>query len=153
MFRIACALAFLVFVFSNISQAQVDNTPTLEIRIEGIKGDKKGEIGVAVFKSRKGFPIHIEHAYETKWDKVSKGEAVINTVFDTLPAGEYAVSVIHDVNGNRMLERSMLGFPEEGVGFSNDQKVKLSAPEFKDCKFMLADGEHKKIVITLDYRE
>ena len=151
--RIVLAIVLLVVVFSSVTQAQDAVAPKLEVRVEGIKSDKGGELGVAVFNSRTGYPIHIEHAYEAEWVEVQKRMETVDTVFDSLPAGEYAVSVLHDVNGNRILERSRLGFPKEGVGFSNDQKVRLSAPKFDKCKFTLSEGENKKIVIQLDYRE
>lgn len=50
------------------------------------------------------------------------------------------------------MDRSTLGFPKEGVGFSNDQKVVLSAPKFHKAKFLLQEGENKEIIIQLDYR-
>ena len=102
---------------------------------------------------QKGYPTHLQHAYEAEWVELRKGQKAIEVEFEGIPFGEYAVSVFHDENGNRRLERSMLGFPEEGVGFSNDQKVKLSAPKFKKSKFKLSEGKNKKIVINLDYRE
>ena len=151
--RIILAIVLLVVVFSSVTQAQDVVAPTLEVRVEGIRSDKGGELGLAVFNSRTGYPIHIEHAYEAEWFKLQVGMGAVDAVFDSLPAGEYAVSVVHDVNGNRLLERSKLGFPKEGVGFSNDQKVRLSAPKFDKCKFTLSEGENKKIVIQLDYRE
>ena len=153
MLRIILTIALLVVVFSSVTQAQDAVAPTLEVRVEGIRGDKGGELGVAVFNSRTGYPVHIGHAYEAEWFKLQKGMGAVDSVFDSLPAGEYAVSVFHDVNGNRILERSRLGFPKEGVGFSNDQKVRMSAPKFDKCKFTLSEGGNKKIVIQLDYRE
>lgn len=134
-------------------ESQAGENPTLTVRVEGIQQGKKGEVGVAVFSSRKGYPIHIEHSYETSWIPVEGGKDALDFTFDSLPAGEYAVSVLHDENGNRALERSTLGFPKEGVGFSNDQKVKLSAPKFEKCKFPLQPGENKKMAVTLEYRD
>ena len=152
-FRITFIAAFWIVIFSAVAQAQDEKIPILEVRVEGTRTAKKGEVGVAVFNSRLGYPTHLEHAYETEWTGVQEGKEAVETVFDSLPAGEYAVSVLHDENGNRSLERSKLGFPKEGVAFSNDQKVKLSAPKFDKCKFHLSLGENKKIIVRLDYRE
>lgn len=126
--------------------------PVLQVRVQGIKG-AKGEIGIAVFNSPTGYPIHIEHAYENEWIPVKEGVDAVEAEFDSLPPGQYAVSVLHDENGNRKLERTAVGFPKEGVGFSNDQKVTLKAPGYKKSKFELGAGQTKKIVITLDYRK
>ena len=124
---------------------------SLKVKVEGI-GAYGGEIGVGLFKSKLGYPIHLEHVYEAEWTPVEAGKDSIDAVFDAIPAGDYAVSVLHDENGNRQVDRSAVGFPKEGVGFSNEQKVTLKAPGFDKSKFSLSPGENKGIVIRLDYR-
>lgn len=124
----------------------------LQVRVAGIR-NSKGYLGVALFQSKKGYPTHLEHAYEVKWVELKSAKESLQVVFEGVPAGDSAVSVIHDENMTYKLERSTLGFPLEGVGFSNDQKVKLSAPSFDSCKFPLANGQSKSILITVDYRE
>lgn len=147
-------LILILFVLGlcPLVQAAGEEGATLSVRVEQIQ-DRKGEVGIAVFQNKKGYPTHIEHAYEPAWIPQEKGKVSVDHTFEGLPAGDWAVSVLHDENGNRKMERSTLGFPEEGVGFSNDQKVKMSAPDFDDCKFPLAEGETKSIVIKLDYRD
>jgi len=155
MFRFLLILSLFTFSLIPLNprgEAAEDAGATLEVRVEGVM-ERSGEVGIALFENKKGFPTHIEHSYEPAWILLEKGMKTAGHTFEGLPAGDYAVSVLHDENGNRRLERSVLGFPEEGVGFSNDQKVKLSAPDFDDCKFDLTEGEHKKILIRLDYRE
>jgi uncharacterized protein (DUF2141 family) len=120
--------------------------------VDGIK-DLRGEIGVAVWNSKLGYPTHLEHAYEAEWIPVKAGGTVVVAVFATMPAGEYAVSVVHDTNRNRKVDRGFFGLPKEGVGFSNDQKVVMSAPRYDKSKFPLVAGENKTIVIKLDYRD
>lgn len=147
-------LLVMVFVMmcSHFAQAQEVDYASLEVRVEGIR-NHQGEVGVALFNSPKGYPVHIEHAYEVEWVLLQAGQTAIDAAFEGVPSGEYAVSVFHDENGTRKLERNTLGFPKEGVGFSNDQQVILSAPKFSKSKFMLAEGEHKPIVIKLEYRD
>ncbi|HEY4250958.1 MAG TPA: DUF2141 domain-containing protein [Roseomonas sp.] len=48
--------------------------------------------------------------------------------------GDYAVSVFHDENRDHVLNRSFLGLPEEGFGFSNDAPVRLGPPSFGDAR-------------------
>lgn len=144
---------FFLLPFSNAEAAEDDDSATLQVRVEGVKSEKKGELGIALFENKKGYPTHIEHAYEPAWIPLKSEMTSVEHVFDGLAAGDYAVSVLHDENGDRKMNRSRLGFPSEGVGFSNDQKVKLSAPDYEDCKFDLAPSESKKIVIQVDYRD
>ncbi len=142
-----CLLSLLSF-----AQARNVEIPRLEVRVERIK-DVKGEIGVALWNSKLGYPNHLEHAYEAEWIPVKEGESVVAAVFDTMPAGEYAVSVVHDTNENRKVDRGFFGFPKKGVDFSNDQKVVMSAPRYDKSKFPLVAGDNKIIVIKLDYRD
>ena len=151
MFRMI-SMVFFTTIFLSVAQAQEVDIVSLQVRVEGIR-DEKGEVGVALFNHKLGYPTHLEHAYETEWVPLQKGQDAVDVVFDTIPPGEYAVSVVHDTNGNRLVDRSRLGFPKEGVGFSNDQKVTLRAPRFENAKMTLLAGENKKIVITLDYRD
>lgn len=141
-------LATVLFAWS----VRAGNAPVLEVTVSGIQ-KPAGEVGVAVFSGPTGFPSHLEHSYEVEWTRLESGMSTVTATFESLPPGDYAVSVLHDENGNRQLERSGLGFPKEGVAFSNDQKVKLSAPKFKKCQFPLAAGEHKKIAVQLEYRD
>lgn len=153
MFRFLLVLTLCSLWLPACLEAAEDVGATLSVRVEAVRSHKKGEVGIALFENKKGFPTHIEHSYEPAWIPVEGETAAVDHTFEGLPAGDYAVSVVHDENGNRKLERSTLGFPKEGVAFSNDQKVKLSAPDFEDCSFDLAEGENKKIVLRLDYRE
>ncbi|MBI2083571.1 MAG: DUF2141 domain-containing protein [Deltaproteobacteria bacterium] len=150
--RLKLFLLFMGLTLSFVSVAYADESAILEVQVEGIK-NKKGEVGVALFSSTMGYPTHLEHAYETEWIPYEKGEGSLIFNFEGLPPGDYAVSVLHDTNGNRKVDRTGLGFPKEGVGFSNDQKVTLKAPSFKKSKFPLTAGESKKIVIQLEYRK
>ncbi|MFN3565051.1 MAG: DUF2141 domain-containing protein [Burkholderiaceae bacterium] len=54
-------------------------------------------------------------------------------VFDRMPAGIYAVLVIHDVNGNRRFDRDGYGAPTEPWGASRNPRVRWRAPTFDEC--------------------
>lgn len=56
--------------------------------------------------------------------------------FTDLPPGDYAVSVMHDENGNGKLDSNFMGMPTEGYGFSNNPKV-LRKPTFEEARFQL----------------
>ena len=152
MFRMTWMIVFLMMIGLGVARAEEVDIASLEVRVEGIK-DLKGEVGVALYNHKLGYPTHLEHAYETEWVPLKQGQNTVEVVFDTIPPGEYAVSVVHDTNGNRLVDRSRMGFPKEGVGFSNNQKVTLRAPRFDNAKMLLSAGENKKIVIQLDYRD
>ena len=55
--------------------------------------------------------------------------------FEGIPAGTYALVVLHDENMNGKVDTNWIGIPKEGYGFSNDAKASFSAPSFKDASF------------------
>ena len=67
--------------------------------------------------------------------------------FTDLPAGDYAVQVMHDQNGNDKLDTNFLGIPLEGYGFSNNPNV-MRRPYFDEARFELAE----KAAITVRLR-
>jgi uncharacterized protein (DUF2141 family) len=54
--------------------------------------------------------------------------------FANVPAGTYAVAVLHDENGNGRVDK-MLMIPREGFGFSRDAPVRMGPPDFSDAAF------------------
>lgn len=65
----------------------------------------------------------------------------------SLPAGTYAVQVMHDANGNNKLDTNFMGIPVEGYGFSNNP-TGLRKATFEEARFPIGDSP-KAIVIRL----
>src|SRR5687767_962746 len=60
----------------------------------------------------------------------------VTTACFWLPApAHYALAVYHDENGNRDFDRTLIGLPAEGFGFSNDPPTPSSLPSFKAVRF------------------
>ena len=56
-----------------------------------------------------------------------------------LAKGEWAVALSQDTNDNGRMDRNFLGIPTEPYAFSNNVRPRLSAPNFEECKFVVAD--------------
>jgi uncharacterized protein (DUF2141 family) len=54
-----------------------------------------------------------------------------------VPLGVYAAQAFHDENDNGKIDRNFLGIPREGLGFSNDAKMRFGPPSFDDAAFSL----------------
>lgn len=65
-------------------------------------------------------------------------------------AGNYALFVYHDANGNNDIDTGFLGIPKEGYAFSNNVRPKLSAPSFKSTHFTAGPGE-TTLTVNLHY--
>lgn len=56
--------------------------------------------------------------------------ARMSVTFTNVPAGSYALLVFQDLDGDRRLARSRLGFPREPIGFGNDAAPVSGPPPF-----------------------
>lgn len=57
--------------------------------------------------------------------------------FENLPDGDYAFSVMHDVNGNGKLDTNAMGIPTEPFVFSNGAMGPFGPPKFEAARFSL----------------
>ncbi len=104
-----------------------------------------GQVKVAVFNSESTF---LKSPYIKKQTQVGPdGNTILN--FENLPAGDYAVSVIHDRDSDGKLDRNFIGKPREPFGFSNNVQVKFAPPAFEKAKFTM-DQKDQTIVIDLN---
>ncbi|MFN7191683.1 MAG: DUF2141 domain-containing protein, partial [Rhodospirillales bacterium] len=65
--------------------------------------------------------------------------------FTDLRPGTYAVSVSHDLNGNRKTDTNFLGIPREDWGVSNNVRPTLRAPTFDEAKI---DVQAERVTIV-----
>ena len=70
--------------------------------------------------------------------------------FYGLKPGRYAAQLFYDENGNGKVDRALFGIPKEGVGFSNDAKIRFGPPKWEDAAFSY-DGSDRTIGVKLRY--
>ena len=130
-------------VGAQFSSAQT--TYTLTVVVEGVN-EKDGNIGMLVFNSDKGWPDDRKAAFRDIAVPAKPGTT--NTIeVPNLPAGQYAVAVIHDVNKNHKLDKNMLGVPTEQWGMTTNPSHGLKAPSYDSVKFTLSGNQeiHVKV--------
>lgn len=64
--------------------------------------------------------------------------------------GVYALAVYHDENDNHHFDRSLIGLPLEGYGFSNDAAIFLGPPSFASVRFTVRPGDNQ-VAMKLRY--
>ena len=116
---------------------------TLTVVIRNIKSDT-GTVAAALYQTDKEF---MKKAWQSRSTPSRLGE--VQLVFENLPAGDYAVSVMHDANENGELDKTAIGIPKEGFGFSNNVLGRFGPPKFKEARFTMP--LEKTLVITLKY--
>ncbi len=106
-------------------------TSKLTIIVKNLK-NADGNVGVTLFDSEEKF-------LDEGIDKMVKCNAngQVEIVYENVPNGTYAVSVMHDENGNGELDTALFGIPTEPYGFSNNARGQFGPPSFEDTKFTL----------------
>lgn len=128
-------------------KAQANEKSSLSITIEGFK-NPKGQVCINLFSNSQGFPSTKEKAVQAQCMPVK--ETLETITFQNLDAGSYGVAVIHDANVDGKLNRNILGIPTEGVGFSNNPKIRTGPPKFGET-VILVTGKITQIRIHLQY--
>lgn len=124
-----------------------ENNAAIQVRITGIESNK-GQLALLLFKGGDGFPSDYTKAIRQVMIPVVSPATVYT--FSDLPAGTYAITVMHDENKNNELDKNMFGIPEEGIGVSNNALNMFGPPVFNECAFNL-NGASAKVEIQLDY--
>jgi len=143
----AITVVLCLAVLSCVGQQPAPSTPSngghantsltgyaLTVVVEGVN-DKEGNIGLLVFNSDKGWP---EDRHLALRDVVVPAHpGTVTVTVPNLPAGEYGVAVLHDVNKNHKLDKNFLGIPKEQWGLSNNPHAIIKAPPLSKSKFEL----------------
>jgi uncharacterized protein (DUF2141 family) len=107
---------------------------TLTVVVEGVN-DLDGNVGMLVFNSPKGWAE--DRGAALKDIVVPAHPGTVTIPVPNLPAGQYAVAIVHDVNKNHKLDRNWIGQPKEQWGLSNNPHAVIKAPSYKACTFTL----------------
>ena len=130
----------LVNIIFSLFSLVATETVDLSVTIEGIS-QVKGEMHIGVYNKSEGFR-EIDQTFLNNIVDV-KGNTV-KCKFESVPTGNYAVSVFHDLNGNGKLDKGLFGIPSEPYGFSSNPTISFGPPSFEECKVILkADREIK----------
>lgn len=122
------------------------NSGDLTVLIDGFR-NTDGEAIVSLFSRRSGFPDDMGKAFRNRRVKIVAGQA--RAEFSGVPYGEYALSVLHDEDGDRQMKKGWLGSPREGFGFSGHPAYKFGAPAFDDAAILLVSATAE---ITVEMR-
>ncbi|MGI9526566.1 MAG: DUF2141 domain-containing protein [Weeksellaceae bacterium] len=115
----------------------------IKMEVSGIKNNK-GFISLALYNNANDFT-----KAEIMSSKLKAKKGILYAYFDQLPAGNYAVAVLHDENKNDKMDFNFIGVPKESYGFSLNPSIVMKAPDFEDVRFSLKKNETKHLKIKL----
>jgi len=107
----------------------------LELKVENVKSPG-GDIRIAVY----GSPADYRKSAVREIKAAAAGDPVSIRIAG-LPAGDYAIALFHDRNGNEKLDSNLMGIPTEPYGFSGTQRNLMGPATWEQAKFSVApDG-------------
>lgn len=124
-------------------------TSRLTVKITGIR-NAKGKIGVVLYGDGKGFPLDPSSAVAMKQVDIDPQKLTATVVFEKVPLGVYAATVLHDENMVGKMEFDSQGTPLEGYGISNNPDSSEGPPTFDESKFTV-DQADAAIEIAMTY--
>lgn len=138
------ALVLLIFFTTNSFAVN------LVIDIRGLQYTKGNAI-ISLYNSKKSFAKDKEF-FKQKILNIRKEtkKGLLVVTFKDIPAGTYAIQVIHDTNRNGILDTNLFGAPVEATGYSNNIKERYGIPDFEDAAFTVGNT-NKNVVIRVAF--
>jgi uncharacterized protein (DUF2141 family) len=134
----------LLVVVSAFAKAQSTPAPqqsfTITVTVENSRNDE-GKMMFSLSQKdefMKGAPF--------KADSVTINDGVATVTFTDVPAGDYAVLVLHDKNGNGIMDFEPNGMPKESYGISNNP-MSYGQPTWQEAKITITEDTALKILI------
>lgn len=121
--------------------AMMQSTPTAQkasvtVNISGLR-DTQGHILVCLSSNQKEFPDCAKDANARKKKIVAANNSKVT--FENVNPGIYALALVHDKNSNDKMDIALF-LPKEGFGMSNNPKVRMGKPKFKNSQFTVGSA-------------
>ena len=137
-FSVSAILFVLMIVFfvlnTTFFSSTKGKTGTIKVNISKLSNNQ-GQVIVALYNSKATF---LKKTIIKKIAEIHNNESSIT--FRNIVEGIYAISVIHDENGNGKLDFNILGIPSEEVAASNNASAFIGPPSFDNAKFYVGQS-------------
>jgi len=131
----------LVAASSLVAIAGSGPSPSINVEFAGVRSER-GMLHLCLTKNPSHFPACDGDADAVKATVRASAREVNLAVVEE---GNYALSVIHDENGNGRLDTT-LGIPKEGFGFSRNPPIGFGPPSFERVRFHAEAGASRQVV-------
>lgn len=113
------------------------DTSTLVVNVTGFR-NAKGKVDALLFVRPEGFPDDDSKAIDKDEVPINPKTMTAQIIFKDVPRGLAAVTVLHDENVNRKIDKNFIGIPKEGYGTSNNPKKARHDPRWDEAKFPIS---------------
>ena len=128
-------VSLFTFLTFTSSQENQQNSLSLTVETNNLRNNE-GTVVFALYNREDGIPDEHYKKYYKKMVGTIKNHSA-SVTFNNLPAGKYAVNILHDEDNNGKIKKGFI-LPKEGIGFSNYQAIGIgNKPNFKKASFIL----------------
>ena len=138
-FGIGCAVLIAALATSLAASPQ---ETTLRVEVDQLRNEK-GLVHACLTMDRTHFPDCKGDPWAIRLTVPASEAGELNFRLST--QGDYALSVIHDENGNGKLD-TFAKIPREGFGFSRNPPIRFGPPKFGEVSFALSPGGNLQVV-------
>lgn len=112
---------------------------SLTVRLAVPLRNRMGQVCISLFSSEDGFPANSEKVLISQCMNASELAEKNEFTLDGVVPGTYAMALFHDENLDKKLNTGIFGIPTEGFAFSNNPPLRIGAPSFQDCAFVISE--------------
>jgi len=124
------------------SAASLPSTAEIEVSVSGLRNT---DGAVLLCLTRRADAEYLKCANDPSRTTRVVPTAELKTIkFRGIPAGDYALLVIHDENRNGKLD-TMFGMPREGFGFSRNPMIRMGPPAYRDVQFAVTGSSQQSV--------
>lgn len=124
------------------------STTTVTVDISGLR-NAKGLVHLCMTANIKAFPEGCGKDAR-RFVASANANAASTLVLRDVPAGRYAIVLLHDENGNKKMDKTLF-LPKEGFGFSRDAPVRMAPPKFEAAAFDVTAGKPVRMSMKVRY--
>jgi len=137
--------SFLAIVLLSSFSIQKQETFSLTIEVNELR-NSKGIVLFALYNREDAFPDeHYKKYFRKLTGKIVNRASSVT--FENIPAGKYAVNILHDENNDGKIKKGLI-MPIEGIGFSNYKSIGLTnKPSFSKASFEVVSDKSIKVNI------
>jgi uncharacterized protein (DUF2141 family) len=122
--------------------AQAAPAGQLEVAVTNLRS-QKGVVHLCLTRLPEHFPRCQDDPAALRLSAPAAKAATLT--FHSVPAGDYAIAVFHDENGNSKLD-TFAKIPREGFGFSRNPPIRFGPPRFGEARISVGAGTVRQIV-------
>ena len=126
----------------------VAETGAIKVQLEGLQEKRGRSVLCALYRNANGFPMRPNLALEIQ--RAENSPQGWSCEFLNLKPARYAVSVLHDKNGDGKMNTNAFGIPQEGWATSNNVFPGMRPPTFKESSVEF-DGHGKTLKLQMHY--